>query len=176
MLKKLLVSVATVSVLFAGNACLPGSSAHFKNHLVPKVVKAVGQTGISAAQTKNDLLVFTKIHKNLAKIEENDEFKDVEVKVYESRVILLGKVPNKQAGKKVVDVAWNTKGVKEVANETFVSSGALIVPLVSSLYHYWVKSFWSTFGEDKHIFKRTVVPISSASRWWILFMVNHSIV
>ena len=52
MLKKLLVSVATVSVLFAGNAFLPGSSAHFKNHLVPKVVKAVGQTGISAAQTK----------------------------------------------------------------------------------------------------------------------------
>jgi osmotically-inducible protein OsmY len=96
------------------------------NACVETIVVGAIATGVivaqekTAGQTKNDLLIFTKINQKLAKIEKNNEFKNVEVKVYEGRVILLGKVPNKKTGKKVVDTAWNTKGVKEVANETIV--------------------------------------------------------
>jgi osmotically-inducible protein OsmY len=96
------------------------------NACVETVVVGAIATGVmvaqekSAAQTKDDLLIFTKINNKLSKIEKNDEFKHVEVKVYEGRVILLGKVPNKKIGKKAVGVAWNVKGVKEVANETMV--------------------------------------------------------
>jgi len=96
------------------------------NACVETVVVGAIATGVmvaqekSASQTKDDLLIFTKINQKLAKIEKDEEFKHVEVKVYEGRVILLGKVPNKQVGKKAVDIAWDVKGVKEVANETII--------------------------------------------------------
>ncbi|MFC1659003.1 BON domain-containing protein [Pseudomonadota bacterium] len=98
----------------------------FLSGCVETVIVGTVATGVMIASEKSfvdttgDAFIHSKIHKQFKEQRLEQKLADVDVKVYEGRVILLGKVERKKYSKQAIEVAWKVEGVREVIDETKV--------------------------------------------------------
>ena len=80
----------------------------------------------SAKQAAIDILIKAKIEEAMFSDNYDKLFSKVRVIVYESRVLLVGTVAEKNMKEKANQISWNTKDVKEVANYITIGKNDLI--------------------------------------------------
>jgi osmotically-inducible protein OsmY len=74
----------------------------------------------SISQTTDDILIKSRVNKQIKEAGLDGKLENVEVKVYEGRVVLLGKVDKREYSRDAVKAAWGADGVKEIIDETMV--------------------------------------------------------
>ena len=80
----------------------------------------------SPKQAAIDILIKAKIEEAMFSNNYEKLFSKVRVIVYESRVLLVGTVSQKDMKEKANAISWNTKNVKEVANYITIGKNDLI--------------------------------------------------
>lgn len=81
----------------------------------------------SLKDTKDDVLISTKIDKDLLFNGMKTPSNSVEVMVNEGRVLLVGVVRDLKKGQKLNKIVWSTKGVKELIDEVEIDKDSLKV-------------------------------------------------
>lgn len=97
--------------------------AIYLSSCAPAVIAAAGSAGAVAAEDRklkdnvNDKVIWTGITNAYAQNNIDSVVGDIDVKVFEGRVLLLGKVKSQHLKDKAEEYAWKENGVREVINE-----------------------------------------------------------
>ncbi|TAE34270.1 MAG: BON domain-containing protein [Alphaproteobacteria bacterium] len=92
------------------------------------IIGGVGSVGQAAVEERSigtnidDRTISAAINRYFMQSEVPGVFKDVQIRVHEGRVLLLGKTNNQQIAMEAVRLAWLAGGVREVMNEIQIGS------------------------------------------------------
>ncbi len=173
---KLLILIITMHLGLSG--CVPAT-----------IVGIGGATAyvISQERTMGDIMddntIWTKINNQLMKEDFRRLYSHITVNVSEGRVLLTGRLENKQLMLKAVEICWQTKGVREVVNELTLQNGKNKFKLTKYLSDSWIDSRIKTkllFDRNVHYNNFTIVTYNGvvnvfgiASSKEELEIVNH---
>lgn len=77
----------------------------------------------SVGTTIDDATIYGRITERLVNLDSKEAYRGVSIEVSEGRVLLMGQLSNPDNVEKVLRVAWETPGVREVINEIQVVEG-----------------------------------------------------
>ncbi len=114
----------------------------------------------SAVDTKDDIVINTKIIKEFLENNIESDGNTFGVIVSEGRVLLTGVANNSKSAKKAADICWNVKGVKEVMDEIQLIPGRT---RTDNFLAYFKDAMITTEVETRLIFQKNIDSINYKS-------------